>query len=70
MSLRYEQYASINRTKKFLIDVVHLKTKSKKLEELKKEASRCLKHFPFLTETGIPIWSNDIFTSEDGNPTF
>jgi hypothetical protein len=70
MSLRYEQYSSLSRTKKFLIDVSLMQTKSKKLEKLKKEASRCLKHFPTLSNTGIPIWSNDNFTNEEGDPTF
>jgi hypothetical protein len=70
MSLRYEQYSSLSRTKKFLIDVSLMQTKSKKLEKLKKEASSCLKHFPALSNTGIPIWSNDNFTNEEGDPTF
>lgn len=67
MSLKYEQYNSLKKTKNFLQSIAldTEKTRSKKAQEiktkLKKEAFSCLRHFPFLTGLGQPIFSNDDF---------
>jgi hypothetical protein len=66
MSLRYEQYWSLRRTRQFLRDLLHPSTRPKTVKELRTRASACLRHFPFLEESGKPMWSQDEFTSPEG----
>lgn len=66
MSLRYEQYTSLRRTRQFLADLLHPSTRPKTVKELRGRASACLRHFPFLEESGKPIWSHDNFKSPEG----
>ena len=67
MSLRYEEYHSLLITREFLYDLMNSKKRPKTVKELKRRASKCLKHYPFLNENGMPIFSNDNFTHENGN---
>ena len=66
MSLRYEQYWSLRRTRQFLADLLHPSTRPKTVKEMRVRASACLRHFPFLEESGKPIWSQDEFASPEG----
>jgi hypothetical protein len=63
MSLRYEQYWSLLRTRDFLRRLLTSPRLPQK--ELKREASSCLRHYPFMTDKGQPIWSRDPFTDDD-----
>ena len=67
MSLRYEQYWSLRRTRQFLADLLHPSTRPKTVKELRVRASSCLRHFPFLEESGKPIFSQDDFKSPEGH---
>ena len=66
MSLRYEQYWSLRRTRQLLSDLLHPSTRPKTVKELRARASACLRHYPFLEESGKPIWSQDDFASPEG----
>ena len=59
MSLRHEQQESLRRTKQFLIDLLDPVTRPKTVGGIKDRASRCLKHFPPLRESGEPMFSQD-----------
>lgn len=68
MSLRYEQYGALKRTRDFLRQIIageYPKTRA----EMRKMASGCLRHFPPLNENGKPSYSRDEFTTEEGGPT-
>jgi hypothetical protein len=67
MSLRYEQYWSLRRTRQLLADLLHPSTRPKTVKELRGRASACLRHFPFLEESGKPIFSQDEFASPEGH---
>jgi hypothetical protein len=60
MSLKYEQYRALVRTRNLLRDILCNKAPTRK-KELRAEAGSCLKHFPFLDERGAPIFSQDPF---------
>ncbi len=64
MSLRYEQYWSLRRTREFLRELMVHKGRITK-KELRDKAYRCLRHFPALTEKGQPMWSKDEFTEDE-----
>ena len=64
MSLRYEQYNSLKRTREFLRSLLSTETRPKTVKELREKAYRCLKHFPPLHESGQPHWSQDEFTAD------
>jgi len=66
MSLRYEQYWALRRTRQLLADLLHPSTRPKTVKELRGRASACLRHFPFLEASGKPIWSQDEFASPEG----
>ncbi len=62
MSLRDEQYHALLRTRDFLRAL--LPKPAKKITEIRKEASGCLHHFPFLHKNGQPMWSSDPFCKD------
>lgn len=64
MSLRYEQYNALKMTEGFLRMLFDPKHRPKTITELKENASRCLRHFPPLEESGKPIFSKDDFTKD------
>ena len=64
MSLRYEQYDSLTRTREFLRSLLTPETRPKTVKELREKAHRCLRHFPTLHESGQPLWSLDDFTAD------
>jgi hypothetical protein len=64
MSLRYEQYDSLTRTRDFLRSLLSPGTRPKTVKELRENAGRCLRHFPALYESGQPMWSQDDFTKD------
>ena len=66
MSLRYEQYRALRRTREFLRDLLHPSTRPKTVKDLRGRASACLRHFPFLEESGKPMFSQDEFKSPEG----
>lgn len=68
MSLRYEQFNALKRTQEFLRLILAGKQPKTKTE-MREMAYRCIKHFPFLNEHGKPLWSQDEFTTEEGEPT-
>jgi len=61
MSLRYEQYHSLEATKEFLGDLIDRSKTPKVPMPIRERASRCLRHFPFLDENGKPTFSKDEF---------
>ena len=64
MSLRYEQYNSLKRTREFLRSLLSPETRPKTVKELREKVHRCLRHFPPLHESGQPRWSQDEFTAD------
>jgi hypothetical protein len=62
MSLRYEQYNSLKRTKEFLQSLLSHETRPKTVKELREKTYRCLRHFPPLHASGQPYWSQDDLT--------
>ena len=65
MSLRYEQYHSLWKTRKFLRDLLHHSTRPKKVSDIEDRAYSCLRHFPFLDAKGKPMFSEDDFECPD-----
>jgi hypothetical protein len=61
MSLRFEQRRALLKARDLLRDCLHPSTRPKSVKELRERASSALRHFPFLTEKGEPMWSNDKF---------
>lgn len=61
MSLRYENYYALYKTREFLRDLLHSSTRPKTGKELKDRAYSCLRHFPFLKDNGEPMFSQDEF---------
>jgi hypothetical protein len=64
MSLRYEEYRALRKSRDFLRDMLNPKRRPKTIGELKRRASEALRHFPFLDEQGRPMFSDDNFTEE------
>ena len=67
MSLRYEQYNALKRTRALLGQFMLAKKKDlirTPIRELRKEVYRCLKHFPMLDDRGQPYWNEDDFTED------
>lgn len=65
MSLRYEQYNSLKMTREFLRDFLKSKRPKTAMEwnEWSLRAYRCIRHYPFLEESGKPMFSKDTFLS-------
>jgi hypothetical protein len=61
VSLRYEQRRALLKARDLLRDLLHPSTRPKTVKELRGRASSALRHFPFLTEEGEPMWSQDDF---------
>ena len=61
MSLKHEQYMSLMRTRELLYDMLNGKYFPKTRREQRELASRCLRHFPVLKDTGEPVFSADNF---------
>jgi len=61
MSLRYENYYALYKTREFLRELLHSSTRPKTVKELKDRAYSCLRHFPFLKDNGEPMFSQDDF---------
>jgi hypothetical protein len=64
MSLRYEQYWSLLRTREFLKELLTRPGRWTK-KEMRAETLRCLRHYPPLTAKGQPMWSRDEFTEDE-----
>lgn len=64
MSLRYQQYASLRATREFLRDLLAVERYPKTKKEMRARVYACLRHFPFLHESGQPMWSRDDFTED------
>ena len=64
MSLRYEKYHSLKITREFLRDLMTVDKYPKTKKEMREMVYRCLRHFPFLHESGQPMWSKDEFTED------
>jgi len=64
MSLRYQQYNALKKTKDLLKEI--LSNKELDINELVRKTNECLNHFPPLNENGKPYFSYDEFTSEEG----
>lgn len=62
MSLRYEQYRSLVKTRDFLRSLLGGPAeRPRTVAQLKAGALACLRHFPFLDERGQPHFSSDGF---------
>lgn len=65
MSLKYEQCTALLRTSEFLRELIAGKVPKTKAE-IRERAYRCLRHFPMLNDHGLPRFSNDEWTDNDG----
>jgi hypothetical protein len=61
MSLRFEQRRALLRSRELLYDLLNPQKRPKTVKEMRQRVSSALRHFPFLTEQGEPMWSNDEF---------
>jgi hypothetical protein len=61
MSLRFEQRRALLKARDLLRDLLDPKRRPKTVRELRERASSALRHYPFLTERGEPMWSQDGF---------
>jgi hypothetical protein len=59
MSLKFEQYRSLFRTREFLRRL--LTRPMLKPKDVREQAYRCLRHYPFLDSKGAPMFSSDDF---------
>jgi len=66
MSLRYEQYRALKRSRDLLCDLLEPSRRPKTVKELRLRVACALRHFPFLEESGKPMWSQDNFKSPEG----
>jgi len=64
MSLRFEQFNSLRKTRNFLRDLLTTSDYPKTKKEMRARAYSCLRHYPFLYEDGRPMFSGDPFLSE------
>ena len=61
MSLRFEQYSALLRSREFLRDLLTTDKYPKTKKEMRERAHRCLRHYPFLETSGKPMFSQDPF---------
>jgi hypothetical protein len=61
MSLRFEQRNALLKARQLRRDCLDPKKRPKTVKELRERAYSALRHFPFLTEQGEPMWSQDEF---------
>lgn len=61
MSLLYEQYAALRRTRRLLVSLLDPRQTPRVPRAVRREAHACLRHFPFLFEDGEPMWSKSPF---------
>ena len=61
MSLRYEQCMALKLTREFMRDLLGCEHYPRTKREMRKRASACLRHYPFLRPNGEPLFSNDNF---------
>ena len=61
MSLRYEQYRSLQMTQQLMFDLLKPRFRPKTIKELRIRVLRCIRHFPFLDTYGKPMFSTDNF---------
>jgi hypothetical protein len=59
MSLRNEQYRSLEKTKRFLFDLCANKYRASKPGLIRHMAADCLRHYPPLDNNGRPLFAND-----------
>ena len=64
MSLRYEQYHALKMTRDLLRDLLDPKLRPKTQKEMRERVLGCLRHYPFLEESGEPMFSKDEFTED------
>lgn len=64
MSLRREQYAALRQARDFLRSLLDPKA-TRVPKSVRQEASRCLHHYPFLEDSGKPVWSRDEFGPDE-----
>jgi hypothetical protein len=67
MSLRYEQFRALLRTREFL-RLLMTPARPRAAKAIRQDAAACLRHFPPLTATGRPVFSEDDLTAADGDP--
>ena len=65
MSLRYEQYWSLLKTKTLLQELLTVDKYPKTKREMRDRVYSCLRHFPPLLKSGEPMWSRDPFTKDE-----
>ena len=65
MSLRNEQYRALLTTREFLRSLLVASETPKVPSSIRKQAYRCLKHYPFLDEDGKPSFSKDDFGPDE-----
>jgi hypothetical protein len=67
MSLRYEQHRALRRSRDLLCDLLEPSRRPKTVKDLRLRVVSALRHFPMLTESGEPMWSQDNFTPPEGH---
>ena len=59
MSIRIEQYRALKMAKEFLFDLLDPKNTPRVPGDVRRSASRCLRHYPALRDNGEPMFSKD-----------
>ena len=59
MSIRIEQYRALKMTKEFLFEMLDSKKTPRVPGDVRRRASRCLRHYPPLFQNGEPMFSKD-----------
>jgi len=57
MSLKDEQFRSLQMTRDFLYIMLDSQRRPKKVSEIREMALRCLRHYPVLKDDGEPVFS-------------
>lgn len=60
MSLKSEQCRALKYTREFMLDLINPSFSLRRAKDIRKRASQCLRHFPFLDENGCPMWGGDV----------
>lgn len=61
MSLRYEQYRALDRTRNLLLDLLDPEKRPRSVKLLRGRVMGCLRHFPPLAVDGEPLFGKDDF---------
>lgn len=67
MSLRYEQHRALAYTRDLLYDLIDPRRSPRIPRVIRRRASACLRHYPYLDESGKPVFSRDSVSPPGGD---